>query len=477
MSIDLSLHRLQQLVHHLPTYTRPTCHIAGTNGKGSVSALLSSILHSPQLSVGRYNSPHLVSIYDCIVINNKPVDQGVYAEAKAKIEHADQEHGTKLSSFELLTLTALFIFEEAKLDVVVVEVGMGGRLDATNIIPDEAILVSALTAVDLDHQAFLGHTVAEIAREKAGIARQGRPFVLGLQRYPEVEDVVRSVVGRDVVPAIRVVPRNWDENIDGSKELNLSFSSSLSKKPPQPVKFSLPQLGNDICVLLPLHGEHQLDNLGIAVTITSLLLTQPSTIQAKLQDRVTRETIARGIKSVRWPGRLSFHTVSLGDPSQSLVVLADGAHNPASSATLGAYVTHLLSLAENDKVINITYILALSHSPPKTPLQTLSPILPPTLPPNSNLKLNVNIAVLSFTPPEGMPWVKFVPPSVLRNTVIQLMPDAEVWAAEDESSDSTQLTHAFEWAAESGRADLVILAGSLYLVADFYRFLGKDTAD
>lgn len=198
------------------------------------------------------------------------------------------------------------------------------------------------------------------------------------------------------------MPRNWDENLDGLKDPEPSFSSSLSTEPPpQPVKFSLPQLGNDICALLPLYGEHQLDNLGIAVTITSLLLTQPSTVQAKLQDRVTRETIARGIKSVRWPGRLSFHTVSLGDPSQSLVVLEDGAHNPASSATLGAFVTHLLSLAKKDNVINITYILALSHSPSKTPLQTLSPILPPTLPPNSNLKLNITSHSCHSRPRKG----------------------------------------------------------------------------
>ena len=478
MSIDLSLDRLQKLVHYLPTYTRPTCHVAGTNGKGSVSALLSSILQtSPQLSVGRYNSPHLVSIHDCIVINNKPVDPKVYTEAREKVEHTDREHGTKLSSFELLTLTALYIFEQAKLDIVVVEVGLGGRLDATNIIPDEAILVSALTAVDLDHQAFLGDTVAEIAREKAGIARKGRPFVLGLQKHPEVEDVVRSIVGGDVVPAIRVVQRSWDENLDGSKETEFAFSSSLFREPPpQPVKFSLHQLGNDVCALLPLYGEHQLDNLGIALTITSLLVTHPSTIQQKLQNQITRETIVRGIKSVRWPGRLSFHTLSVWDSSQPLVVLADGAHNPASAATLGAYVTRLLSHGEGDKTVNITYVLALSHSPPKTPLQTLSPILPPTLPPNSNLKVKVNVAVLSFSPPEGMPWVKSVPPSGLRDVVNQLVPDPEVWAAEDGSSGSNQLTDALEWAAGSGRSDLVVLAGSLYLVADFYRLLGKDSA-
>jgi folylpolyglutamate synthase/dihydrofolate synthase len=481
MSIDLSLDRLQRLVDYLPRYTRPTCHIAGTNGKGSVSALLSSILRSssPPLSVGRYNSPHLVSICDCIVINNEPVEYEVYANAKDVVERADKEHDTKLSSFELLTLTALYVFEQARLDIVVVEVGMGGRLDATNIIPDEAILVSVLTSVDLDHQAFLGNTIHDIATEKAGIARKGRPFVLGPQKHSDVEGAVRKVVdqiGGQFVPSIRVTQRNWEEALDGSKTQEFSFSPfEFKPPPPQPVKFSIPGLGGDINALLPLYGEHQLDNLGIAVTAVSLLVNHPSTISLGLQNRTTVDTIAKGIKSTCWPGRLSFHTISLRPPSQPLVILADGAHNPASSATLGSYVTHLLTLARSDKTINITYILALSHSPPKTPLQTLSPILPPILHPDCNLDVRVSVAVLRFTPPEGMPWVKSVPPSVLRDVVTHLVPRAEVWSAEDGAvADSSQLARALDWAAERGREGLVVLAGSLYLVADFYRFLGRD---
>lgn len=472
MSIDLSLDRLHRLVGHLPTYTRPTCHIAGTNGKGSVSSLLSSILQSSSLLVGRYNSPHLVSIYDCIVINAEPVKPDVYAKARAEIERADKEHGTKLSSFELLTLTALYIFEQAKLDIVVIEVGMGGRLDATNIIPDDAILVSALTAVDLDHQAFLGNIVEDIAKEKAGIARKGRPFVLGSQKHGEVAGIVKSVVeqvGGEVVEAVTVVKRPWTEETDGVKDDTFSFEVASFKEPsPQPVTITLPCFSRCIRTILPLYGEHQLDNLGIAVSIISELITRPSSTPLKLGTRISPETVSDGIKSVRWPGRLSFHKLPTS------IVLADGAHNAASSATLGAYITHLLSLAGKDKTITITYILSLSHSPPKTPLQTLSPILPPNLPTNSNLKLKVNVAVLRFTSPEGMPWVKSVPPAVLRDVVTELVPEAELWAAEEESID--QLGSALKWAADVGGGGLVVLAGSLYLVADFYRFIEKDAA-
>ncbi|KAG5642353.1 hypothetical protein DXG03_002977 [Asterophora parasitica] len=479
MSIDLSLDRLHRLMQHLPPYTRPTLHIAGTNGKGSVSAILTSILRnsSPPLSVGRYNSPHLVSIYDSIVIDDHPVDPDVYADAKSRIERVDKEHYKELSSFELLTATALLVFEEAKLDVVVLEVGMGGRLDATNIIPDESVLVSALTTVDLDHQAFLGNTVPEIAKEKAGISRKGRPFILGPQKHAGVDEVVMEVVDRiggDLVRSLQVVKRDWDESIDGPLESGFKLSSALNFRlpPPQPVKVRIPCFSEEVNELLPLYGDHQLDNLGVALAAISALLTHPSHTHRHFSVRITPQTVSRGISSVRWPGRLSFHSIPAQLPlPRPLLVLADGAHNPASAVTLGAYITHLMSSVDQISPINLTYILSLSHSPPKTPLQTLSPILPPTLPPQSALRVNVNVACLRFTPPAGMPWVKSVAPADLRDVVIKLVPDAAIWVADEGLSDP--LTKALEWAARREGEGLVVVAGSLYLVADLYRFLGQ----
>ena len=136
MSINLSLVRISQLLVHVRPYTRPTCHIAGTNGKGSVSALLSQILVASSYRVGRFNSPHLVSIYDCITIDGEPVSSVVYDDVMHRVVAADTELGLKSTNFELLACTALVVFEEAEVDIAVVEVGMGGRLDATNVIPD-----------------------------------------------------------------------------------------------------------------------------------------------------------------------------------------------------------------------------------------------------------------------------------------------------------------------------------------------------
>lgn len=499
MSIDLSLDRLQRLVTHLPLYTRPTLHVAGTNGKGSVASLLSTILLSSSLSVGRYNSPHLVSIYDCITLNNKPVDPAIYDAARAKVVEADTAHGTHLSNFELLTLTALFLFEEAKVDFAVVEVGMGGRLDATNIIPDEAIAISLLAAVDLDHQAFLGSTVSEIAREKAGIARRGRPFVLGPQKHAEVVEVVRELV-EGVVQPVRVDKREWDEELDGPNRTPFSLTKVPFTEPsPQPVTIHAPCFEEPVRALLPLYGEHQLDNLRTAVAGISVLLSHHHPISANLDlaSRITPQSLAEGIKNTRWPGRLSFHTVpaSVSESlSRPLIVLADGAHNPASSVTLSSYITHLLSVlappevkanATTSTTINLTYILALSHSPPKTPLQTLSALLPPSrLSSHPDVRINVNVACVRFTPPEGMPWVKTVPPEEMSQVVRALVPDAKVWIPGERDTSEVGVTtkgdlqRALEWAASlrvggEEEEELVVVAGSLYLVADLYRLLEK----
>ena len=164
MSIDLSLDRIQTLLRHFP-YTRPTVHIAGTNGKGSVSSFVSSILLAASISVGKFNSPHLVSILDSITVDGQSVSDDVYGSARASVEAVNEKYSIEASNFEVLTCTALTIFERTKVDIVVLEVGMGGRLDATNAIPDTCVLVSALTAVDLDHQAFLGSTIGQISRE------------------------------------------------------------------------------------------------------------------------------------------------------------------------------------------------------------------------------------------------------------------------------------------------------------------------
>jgi folylpolyglutamate synthase/dihydrofolate synthase len=474
--MELSLERISVLLTHLPPYTLPTIHITGTNGKGSVSSFVASILQASGFTVGRFNSPHLVSVLDSIIINGEPASPDLYNGARRMVEDVDSKFDVAATSFELLTATALMIFESAKPDIIILEVGMGGRTDATNVISDDCILVSALTSVDLDHQKFLGETVGEIATQKAGIARRGRPFVIGPQKHPEVLGSVRTVienVGADLVHADAAIVRPVvDEPVTPSPS---PFHASALR----PISLFLPYFSDLIDAQLPLHGDHQLDNLGVAGGIISSLLSHPSSIhRLPFQSKITPSTIAAGVRSTTWIGRLSFHDVPLSrlcpqrvttdSPEETLTVLVDGAHNPSSASVLASYMSRLFESA-NSEDLKLVFLLALSHSPPKTPLQTLSPLLSFKRP--TNMRIRVSAAALEFTPVEGMPWVRPVPCEVIREAIRDIDGDINVWIPKDEEQSS--VANALLWAhgeekVNSGNA-LVCLAGSLYLVADFYR--------
>ena len=486
--MDLSLERIKVLLSHLPQYTLPTIHITGTNGKGSVSSFVASILQASGFTVGRFNSPHLISVLDSIIINGEPVGFDLYNDARRVVEDLNSGSGIDATSFELLTATALIVFESAKLDIVVLEVGMGGRTDATNAVSDDVILVSALTVVDLDHQKFLGDTVGAIARQKAGIARKGRPFVVGPQKYPDVMVSVRTVVeeevGAELVCAGPAATRTWDEAVDGPPEPASAITSSLPFRRPaavRPVSLSLPCFPDPVLAQLPLQGDHQLDNLGVAASIVSSLLAHSYSVRRlrlPFRSRITPSTIAAGVRSTSWAGRLSFHDVPLSrlgggteDPDESLVVLVDGAHNPASASVLASYMSRLLESTPvgGSEDLNLTFVLALSHSPPKTPLQTLSPLLSFERP--TGVKINLRAAALEFTPVEGMPWVRPVPSSEIRDVVKEIDGDIGLWTPREGERES--VANALLWAHEGHRKQggkgFVCIAGSLYLVADFYR--------
>lgn len=173
--IDLGLERISAVAETLDlNLPMPVITVAGTNGKGSCVALLSSILHADGYSVGSYTSPHLLRYNERVCIDGEMVDDAALCRAFAEVDRACQ--GTSLSYFEFGTLAALWLFAEAAPDVLVLEVGLGGRLDAVNIIDADIAIISS---VDLDHESWLGNSRDEIGREKAGIMRPGRPAVFG----------------------------------------------------------------------------------------------------------------------------------------------------------------------------------------------------------------------------------------------------------------------------------------------------------
>ncbi|KAI0304382.1 hypothetical protein B0F90DRAFT_1705259 [Multifurca ochricompacta] len=237
--------------------------------------------------------------------------------------------------------------------------------------------------------------------------------------------------------------RAWDEAVDGPSPSIVSTSRSSLRfhyATVQPVSLSLPYFQSPIYAQLPLHGRHQLDNLGVATSIISSLLTHSYSIhRLPFQRRITPSTIAAGVRSTSWAGRLSFHHVPL-------------------------------SRLRDQEGLKLTFILALSHSPPKMPLQTLSPLLSFKRP--REMEISVSAAAIEFTPVEGMPWVQPVPSSEIREAIKNIDGNIKLWVPGE--GERLSVDNALLWTYERQRGKgLVCLAGSLYLVADFYRFLNK----
>lgn len=438
MSIQPGTQRIVALLSHFPPLATPVVHIAGTNGKGSVSAILDAVLTAAGLQTARFNSPHLVSVEDAIRLGGQPIPRALYDEVRAEVERVDGEHACGASLFELLTATALVVFERARADVVLVECGMGGVDDATNVFAADQVLASVLTAVDVDHQAFLGDSVEAIARAKAGIVKPGSVLVVGPQTHSTVRQVAEELAherGADVV---------WAER-------SLVASSSSSGGGPAVLRTDL-----------PLPGEHQRDNLALALAVVEVLRSRPAALAClPALGRLTDDAVVvRGVRDTVWDGRCSWLSVPLADGRRSCRILADGAHNPSSAGLLASYLAEVPAPPAAQAKPR-TFVLSLSHSPPKTPADVLGPLL----------RKGDQVALVAFTTPiEGMPWVRPVPVDELVGPVRALVgDDAPIWTG--------ALAAALEWArGDDGEGDqdgLVVVAGSLYLVADLYRLLRK----
>ncbi|GJJ14005.1 hypothetical protein Clacol_008262 [Clathrus columnatus] len=454
MSIDLSLTRIRRLFSLLPLYRRPTIHVAGTNGKGSVTAILSSIFTASHISVGRFNSPHLIHVWDSICINDRIIPEEMYRSIRKEVERVNAYHLVEATNFEILTATAAQIFEQSSVDIAIFEVGLGGKHDATNALPDDVIIASAITSIDLDHQQFLGNTISSIAKEKAGIARKGRPCILGYQNHSEVANVVNNAVqsvGGHLYPALKVKPHpNSPSNGSDYQIVSVLFHP----------------WGVELELKFPLLGSHQLENLGTALSVLGIIMKENSNTQVgTVLDRVSPSTLCSGVLEAKWAGRLE--RIFLNDPYVS--VLVDGAHNSASATALQEYLmkitpTHKTGILQShSEREHRTFIIGLSHSPMKQPAATLSPLLRP----------GDKVAVVLFNDVEDMPWVKNVPPKEVVNVVRDLTNDGEVEVFDETPSDQLhldRLKRALYWAADRVQEnEEIVLCGSLYLVADFYK--------
>ena len=295
--------------------------IAGTNGKGSTAATLASIQRSGGYKTGLYSSPHLVRINERIRVNGEPISDPEFGAIYHRVERIAQDllAAGKLpwhpSFFEMLTVMAFEYFASAGVQIAVLEVGMGGRLDATNVVDP---LVSVIADISLDHQKYLGDTITEIAREKAGIIRD-KGVVITLPQHPQANDVIGNAIlehGARGVSAVPYVPP-VSPGADAYLAERLTTVRGRSRYP-------LTVMGEEIEVDSPLAGRHQLRNIALAIA-TAEQLGQFGFI-------TTPKQIEEGIRETQWPGRFQVLPPSAATYEHEMVL--DVAHNPAGAWAL-----------------------------------------------------------------------------------------------------------------------------------------------
>ena len=284
----------------------PTVHIAGTKGKGSTAAMVTSILSAQGYRVGLYTSPHLHSAVERIAVGLSPIGKGEFAALVERIwpdvEWVGRYGGYgAVTTFEMLTAMAFLHFERIGADFQIIEVGLGGRLDSTNIVSPE---VTVVTSLSLDHVATLGNTVEKIAREKAGIFKSGVPVVSAPQ--PEqAMTVLREVADSKGAPLVQASARLSCQK----RHVGLDGQS-----------FEVVGSGHRYDLWTPLLGDHQLENACTAIATVETL--------AERGYRVSRDSFALGLRNVRWPARLEVLS------TEPLLLVVDGAHNPFSVGRL-----------------------------------------------------------------------------------------------------------------------------------------------
>lgn len=316
--IQLGLSNITELLSRLghPERSLRAVHITGTNGKGSVAAYLRAVLSEAGCKVGVYTSPHLIEIRERMTIRGELISEDRFCQLVDHIKPIVEDMSNEPTYFEVGTALAFLYFAQEKVDVAVVEVGLGGRLDATNVIKPE---VSIITNVDLDHTDRLGSSISEIAYEKGGIVKSGIP-VLTAEEKAEVINILEKITSERGSPLYRV----GQEILYQIKEASWAGT-----------KFNLKGLRKDYSDLFtPLAGEYQVKNAALAVGAYEML-------------GLPLHHLKKGLSRTSWPGRLQVI-------SRHPFIVLDGAHNPAAARELRH---NLKKLFPFDRLVMILGIL------------------------------------------------------------------------------------------------------------------------
>ena len=328
--VNLGLSRIQTLLTALgsPHLAVPIIHVAGTNGKGSVCAYLATILTAAGYKVGRYTSPHLVDWNERICIDDRPISTESAVTVLDRVISAIDPTTPTPTQFEIVTAAMWLYFAQSQVDIAVIEVGLGGRLDATNVCANP--LATAIVSIDIEHWQQLGDTITKIAGEKAGILKANCPAIIGTLPPDAIAVVAERIAALNC-------PATWVKPAQKIPKPRSTHSARLSSDSLPWVEFG------GIEYPLALLGEMQLTNSAIAI----------ATIQTLRQSgwKISDEAIVTGMSNTQWRGRIQWTTWHVGVRGASAFaeasalrnrqLLIDGAHNPAAAIALRQYIDTL----------------------------------------------------------------------------------------------------------------------------------------
>ncbi|EGG05457.1 uncharacterized protein MELLADRAFT_116823 [Melampsora larici-populina 98AG31] len=457
----------------------PIIHVGGTNGKGSICAYLDEILTNAGYKVGRFTSPYLLRLSDSIRLNGQEVNLIEFENIKAKVESLSKSEKINATGFEILTAIAFELFahrptNESDLDIAIIEVGLGGMNDATNVCSTSNTLISVVSSISLDHQTFLGNTLEEIAKVKAGIAKQEVPLVLADQSIEDPNHSIREIfkthtqsTGSDLFLTNPVVQQIQSKPFGTQAKVK---KIEIPTKPAESFLHTSTQLipfdgqNNSGSILLeslsrPL-AHYESNNIHTTVLLCSLLRSHPHPLKLlpSLRGKLTDQVIQTGLASTRWRGRLEWTSLPPAHPSGSKVsLLLDGAHNPAGAKCLSQVIS-----SESRPIT-----LIIGFSSPRDPTEMIRSIL-------SKLNYQIHqpkVFITRFKSPgieTGMSWVKPVEPDQIMKSMVDLSIPIQEGLVFDE------LGNALSQARDQARQDeLVVVCGSLYLIADTIRWIEK----
>lgn len=422
--IKPGLERIQAMLEKLdhPELAYKVIHVTGTNGKGSVVAMITSVLENATLKIGRYVSPHLINYTERIYVGGHDISREDFAEAASVVREAAEKVVTEgieaPTEFELLTAMAFWYFKEQKVDYAVMEVGMGGLYDSTNVILP---VVSVITNVAMDHMKYLGNTLQEIAHQKAGIIKEGIPVVTAAQHV-----ALKQLKKEAHEKKSRIYFYGRDFEISARQKWQTGQVMTLKRK-------DMPKELEDSLLYVPFVGAHQAVNAAVATMALSIIMKQ--------DQRINENDLREGLARTSWQGRFEIHTI------HDVTYVLDGAHNPAGAEALQEALQE--QYPKNRRVLVFT---SLADKDTETVIQMLV------------RKGDIVFACEAPTPRTRKP-----------EEIGEMIEAQHIKAEFHEESSVREALEKATAAAE--KEDIVLVCGSLYILGDAIRFIEEKELD